>query len=159
MSTCVLRRNVDSSLIFHYPNLTEGADSDDGQICRNKECPFNGATSYGRVWRKLPENEAWSVQEHILQDHPTNQTERQLVWPNSSNIKGEVGMRDSLRTTECMAKRGLKVQPDQHMECRRRLTRCSVPLDHFSSCISPQGQQQQLHLRSHRLLAFFMIIT
>ena len=74
MSTYVLRRNVDSSLIFHYPNLTEGVDSDDGQICRNKACPFNSVTSYGRVWRKLPENEVWSVQEHILQDRPTNQT-------------------------------------------------------------------------------------
>ena len=48
------------------------------------------------------------MQERILQDRPRNQTERQLVWPNSGNVKGEVGMRDSLRTTECMAKRGLK---------------------------------------------------
>jgi len=34
-------------------DLSGGADSVDGQI--------QGVTSYGRVWRKGAENEAWSV--------------------------------------------------------------------------------------------------
>ena len=32
-----------------------------GQIRRDKECPFSGVTSPGRIWRKVPECEAWSV--------------------------------------------------------------------------------------------------
>ena len=36
-----------------YPNLSEGVDSVGGQLCRDKECPFSGVTSSGRVWRKV----------------------------------------------------------------------------------------------------------
>ena len=28
---------------------------------RDKECPFSGITKSGRVWRKVPESDAWSV--------------------------------------------------------------------------------------------------
>ena len=60
---CVLQGWVAStvSLVEQYPNLSEGADSISGQICRDKECPFSGITSYGSVWRKVPESEARSV--------------------------------------------------------------------------------------------------
>ena len=27
----------------------------------DKECPLSGVTNSGRVWRKVPESEAWSV--------------------------------------------------------------------------------------------------
>ena len=46
---------------YQYPNLSEGADSVDGQLCRDKECPFSGVTKSGRVWRKVPESYARSV--------------------------------------------------------------------------------------------------
>ena len=45
----------------YYPNLSEGADSVGGQLRGDKECPFIGVTSSGRVSRKVPENEAWGV--------------------------------------------------------------------------------------------------
>ena len=32
-----------------------------GQLHRDKECPFSGVTSSGRVWRKVPERDAGSV--------------------------------------------------------------------------------------------------
>ena len=44
-----------------YPNLSEGADIVGGQLGGNKECPFNGVTSSGKVWRKVPESDAQSV--------------------------------------------------------------------------------------------------
>ena len=31
------------------------------QLCGGKECLFNGVISSGRVWRKVPESDAWSV--------------------------------------------------------------------------------------------------
>ena len=31
-------------------NLSEGADGVGGQLRRDKECPFSGVTSSGRVW-------------------------------------------------------------------------------------------------------------
>ena len=40
----------------YYPNLSEGADSPGGQMHGDKVGPF-----FGRVWRKVPENGAWSV--------------------------------------------------------------------------------------------------
>ena len=33
----------------------------DGQMRGDKECPFSGVNSSGRVWRKVPENDAQSV--------------------------------------------------------------------------------------------------
>ena len=50
-------------LFPQYPNLSEGAESVSAyrQIRRDKECPFSGVTNSGRIWRKVPECEAWSV--------------------------------------------------------------------------------------------------
>ena len=43
---------------YLYPNLLEGADSVGAiQMHGDKECPFSGATDYGRVWRKGAENQ------------------------------------------------------------------------------------------------------
>ena len=39
----------------------EGADHIGGQLRGIKECPFNGITKSGRVWRKVPESDARSV--------------------------------------------------------------------------------------------------
>ena len=33
-----------------------------GQLRGDKECPFSGVTKSGRVWRKVPESDARSVQ-------------------------------------------------------------------------------------------------
>ena len=41
----------------------EGADRVGGQLRGDKECPFSGVTSSGRVWRKVPESDARSVSE------------------------------------------------------------------------------------------------
>jgi len=49
---------------YQYPNLSEGADCIGGQLGGDKECPFtsfSGATKSGRVWRKVPESDAWCV--------------------------------------------------------------------------------------------------
>ena len=44
---------------YQYP---KGADRVGGQLRGDKECPFSGVTKSGRVWRKLPESDARSVQ-------------------------------------------------------------------------------------------------
>ena len=46
---------------YQYPNLSEGADRVGGQLRGDKECPFSGVTKSGRIWRKVPENCARSV--------------------------------------------------------------------------------------------------
>ena len=46
---------------YQYPNLSEGADRIGGQLCGDKEYPFSGVTKSGRVWRRVPESDAWSV--------------------------------------------------------------------------------------------------
>ena len=46
---------------YWYPDLWEGADRVAGQLRGDKECPFSGVT--GRVWRKVPESAARSVQQ------------------------------------------------------------------------------------------------
>ena len=46
---------------YQYPNLSEGADHVGGQLRGDKKCPFSGVTKSGRVWRKVPENGARSV--------------------------------------------------------------------------------------------------
>ena len=46
---------------YQYPNLSEGADRIGGQLHGDQECPFSGVTKSGRVWRKVPESDAWSV--------------------------------------------------------------------------------------------------
>ena len=47
---------------YQYPNLSEGADLVRGQLRGDKECPFSGVTKSGRVWRKVPESGARSVE-------------------------------------------------------------------------------------------------
>ena len=62
MFTCVLGHYVASTVLsVGYPNLSEGADRVGGQLRGDKECPFSDITSSGRVWRKVPEGGAWSV--------------------------------------------------------------------------------------------------
>ena len=62
MFTWVLGRYVALTvIIYYYPNLSEGADSVGGQLRGDKECPFSGVSSSGRVWRKVPESDARSV--------------------------------------------------------------------------------------------------
>ena len=47
---------------YYYPNLSEGADRVGGQMRGDKECPFSDVTKSGRVWRKVPESDARSVE-------------------------------------------------------------------------------------------------
>ena len=60
MFTCVLG-HYPCFQFYQYPNLSEGADRLGGQLCGDKECPFGGVTKSGRVWRKVPESDARSV--------------------------------------------------------------------------------------------------
>ena len=43
------------------PIHSEGADRVGGQLRGDKDCPFSGVTKSGRVWRKVPESDARSV--------------------------------------------------------------------------------------------------
>ena len=47
---------------YRYRNLSEGADRVGGQLRGDKEYPFRGVTKSGRVWRKVPESDARSVE-------------------------------------------------------------------------------------------------
>ena len=51
-----------ASTVLLVPNLSEGADSVCRQLRGDKEYPFSGATSSGKVWRKVPESDARSVE-------------------------------------------------------------------------------------------------
>ena len=42
------------------------ADGVGGQLPGDKECPFSGVTKSGRVWRKVPESDARSDDEVML---------------------------------------------------------------------------------------------
>ena len=55
------RACFDTVLFSQSWYLLEGADSVSGQMRRDKECRFSDVTSSGRVWRKVPESEAWSM--------------------------------------------------------------------------------------------------
>ena len=72
---------------YYYPNLSEGADHVGGQLRGDKECPFSGVTSSGRVWRKVPESDARSVvSSHIpalVVRHSFHQTLPWLQTPSS----------------------------------------------------------------------------
>ena len=60
----MLRSCLDVMLLpqfYYYTNLSEGTDSVSGQLHGNKKCPFIGVTHSGRVWRKVPKSNAWSV--------------------------------------------------------------------------------------------------
>ena len=37
-----------------------------GQLCGDNECPFSGVTNSGRVWRKVPESDVWSLCHMLL---------------------------------------------------------------------------------------------
>ena len=41
----------------------------DMQLREDKECPFSGLTSSGRVWRKVPESNARSVVDSVQLGH------------------------------------------------------------------------------------------
>ena len=60
MFTWVLRRYVASTDIL-VPKPLKGADHVNGQVHRDKECPFSGIPNSGRVWRKVPESDPRSV--------------------------------------------------------------------------------------------------
>ena len=61
MFTCVLGRLV-ASIVLSVPKPSEGADRVGGQLRGDKECPFSDVTKSGRVWRKVPESDARSVE-------------------------------------------------------------------------------------------------
>ena len=58
MFTWVLGHCVASTVLL-VPS--ESVDRVGGQLCGGKECPFNGISSSGRVWRKVLESDAGSV--------------------------------------------------------------------------------------------------
>ena len=59
MLTCMLQRYVAFSLTSTqtFQRVLMGWV----EMHREKEWPFSGISSSGRVWRKVPESEAWSV--------------------------------------------------------------------------------------------------
>ena len=63
LRTCFGARLLPQS--YQYPNLSEGADSVGGQLRGDKEYPFSGVTKSGRVWRKVPESGARSVEQTL----------------------------------------------------------------------------------------------
>ena len=54
-------RRIGYSVKASLPDLWKVADSVGGQLHGDKECPFSGVTSSGRVRRKVPESDARSV--------------------------------------------------------------------------------------------------
>ena len=66
MFTWVLGRQAASTVIL-VPDLLEGADSVGGRLRRDKESPLSGVTKFGRVWRKVPENDAQRVSLMVAQ--------------------------------------------------------------------------------------------
>ena len=72
---------------YQYPNPSEGADPVGGQLRGDKQCPFSGVTNSGRVWRKVPENDARSVFQY---DTIFLTAERQLLYcllqNNTNNV-------------------------------------------------------------------------
>ena len=54
-------RRIGYSVKASLPDLWKVADSVGGQLRGDKECPFIGVTSSGRVRRKVPESDARSV--------------------------------------------------------------------------------------------------
>ena len=60
MFTCVPGRYV-AFMVLLVPKPLGGADSIGGQLCGDRESPFSGVTSSGRVWREVPESDALSV--------------------------------------------------------------------------------------------------
>ena len=51
MFTCMLGRYTASTVSLVPKPFREGADRVGGQLRRDEECPFNGVTNSGRVWR------------------------------------------------------------------------------------------------------------
>ena len=60
MFTCVPGHYV-AFMVLLVPKPFGGADSIGGQLCGDRESPFSGVTSSGRVWREVPEKDARSV--------------------------------------------------------------------------------------------------
>ena len=62
---------------YLYPNLLQDADRVSGQLRGDKECPFSGVTSSGRVWRKVPESDVRNV-------HWPKTVQRPLILPSDT---------------------------------------------------------------------------
>ena len=50
-----------TTAVFSYTIGSRKLSANGGQLCGDKECPFSGVTKFGRVWRRVPESDAWSV--------------------------------------------------------------------------------------------------
>ena len=62
MFTCVLWRLAVEATVISVPEPFGGRRRASVDSCAEiKECPFSGVTKSGRVWRKVPESDAWSV--------------------------------------------------------------------------------------------------
>ena len=93
--------HVASTVLSGYPNLSEGADinSVSGQMHWDKECPFSGVTSCGRVWRMVLESDAQS-----LSLSHWNSKQNMHSVPNTSNSHSQTQSRtqvDSICTGLC----------------------------------------------------------
>ena len=76
---------------YWYPNLSEVADHVGGQLRGDKECPFNGVTKSGRVWRQVPES---GVRSHT---HTHTHTHTHISHPTP---RANVSMYHSCRTSK-----------------------------------------------------------
>ena len=63
-----------------YPNLSEDADHAAGQLRGDNEYPFSGVTKSGRVWRKVPENDARSVGANKFAEATQRQSGKAVGW-------------------------------------------------------------------------------
>ena len=66
----------------------EGVDRVGGQLRGDKECPFSGVTTSGRVWRKVPESDAGNVMSVLAIDR--------LISCGSHGLFGNRGICDEL---------------------------------------------------------------
>ena len=73
----------------YYPNLSEGADRVGGQQRGDKEYSFSGVTKSGRVWRRVPENDARSVWRRVPE---SDDRSVDLTWyPATDAVRKESG--------------------------------------------------------------------
>ena len=63
-ASCVYVRawTLGAFTVILVPESFVGADRVAGHLCGDKECPFSGVTKSGRVWRKVTESDAQSVE-------------------------------------------------------------------------------------------------
>ena len=67
------------SLTDYDPDLQEGADSVGGQIGGDKEFPFSGVTSSGRVWKEVLDSDDRSVGARLWRHGTQRETEPRLT--------------------------------------------------------------------------------